>query len=435
MSRRRKTNSSKRKTRLTPTPRPAAPEPVDWSAALRTLAATSPPAAAEAESQAAPDGSAGSAPPGAFGSYLARVAPEVVGVTVAFEPPPEPPVQSAVIRVHGRRLDVDGPAGRQDEFRYEETLRGVVAGSGPVTITAKVRDVPPGKWQVDVHAFSGPAEPAGAPPGQAAAPSAPLRPVPAHAVRWSWRRWSVVPIDSTPVRTGLAPLVPSPAVLLGSWIALVLTGMAVGLLTQALVIGALHLSVAHVLAVSLPALAAGAVGAKAVYMWLHRRAGRRDGWAVQGLVGGILITAALLLWLLHVPAGAYLDATAPGLMFGMATGRVGCFLTGCCAGRPTSSRWGIWSSNRTVAARRVPTQPLESALALATGAAVLAAVLTTGPHSGGLFVAAVAAYTLIRQGILLLREEPRRSRLGPIGIATIATVTLLADVAALAIAG
>lgn len=54
---------------------------------------------------------------------------------------------------------------------------------------------------------------------------------------------------------------------------------------------------------------------------LHRR--RRDGWAIQGFLAGPLLTAPLLLWLLSAPAGAYLDASAPGLLFGIATERMG----------------------------------------------------------------------------------------------------------------
>jgi prolipoprotein diacylglyceryltransferase len=70
---------------------------------------------------------------------------------------------------------------------------------------------------------------------------------------------------------------------------------------------------------------------------------------------------------LHVPAGVFLDVTAPGLLFAMAVGRVGCFFAGCCGGPPTASCWGVWSSDQHVGARRIPTQLLESVLAFSLG--------------------------------------------------------------------
>jgi hypothetical protein len=45
----------------------------------------------------------------------------------------------------------------------------------------------------------------------------------------------------------------------------------------------------------------------------------------------------------------------------------------------------------------VSTQLLESSLAAAVGAATLVAALDVGPRRGGLFLAALGAYTLIRQ--------------------------------------
>jgi phosphatidylglycerol:prolipoprotein diacylglycerol transferase len=129
-----------------------------------------------------------------------------------------------------------------------------------------------------------------------------------------------------------------------------------------------------------------------------------------------------------VPVGAFLDAIAPGLMLGLAVGRVGCFFAGCCGGPPTASRWGVWSSDQRVGARRIPTQLLESLLALSLGLGVLVAILVYGPKGGAFFVAALAAYTLVRQGILRLRAEPRRTKLGGPVTAIIAALVLIAAV-------
>jgi phosphatidylglycerol---prolipoprotein diacylglyceryl transferase len=101
-------------------------------------------------------------------------------------------------------------------------------------------------------------------------------------------------------------------------------------------------------------------------------------------------------------------ASAPGLLLGVTVGRFGCLLGGCCAGRPTCSRWGIWSSNRRLGVRRVPVQLLEASFAGVLGALALAVVLLFGASAGGLvFVAGIAAYTAGRQLLFPLRDIPR----------------------------
>ena len=74
----------------------------------------------------------------------------------------------------------------------------------------------------------------------------------------------------------------------------------------------------------------------------------------------------------------------------------------------------------------MPTQLMESGVALILGIGVLVGVLGRGPAGGAYLVAALAAYTLARQGILRLRAEPVTTRLG---------VPVVAVVSALALAG
>jgi len=176
------------------------------------------------------------------------------------------------------------------------------------------------------------------------------------------------------------------------------------------------------LAVSVSACVAGAVGAKVWFLVLHRR---RPSFATEGLcIQGFLVGAALVLVsafaLLHLPVGTFLDAATPGLFVGLAIGRPGCILAGCCVGRFTTARLGIWASDRRVGARRIPTQLLESGLCLAIGAAAL--ILVLQPRlllPGAVFVGALAGYTLGRQRLLPLRAEPRKSAIGrPLAAAT-----------------
>jgi phosphatidylglycerol:prolipoprotein diacylglycerol transferase len=213
---------------------------------------------------------------------------------------------------------------------------------------------------------------------------------------------------------------------------MVTLGMAVALALQALVISVDHLAVGPVWAVSLVAIVVGIAGAKVWFIVLHRREHRIEGWCIQGFIAGATLAAAILLMVLHVPAGVFLDVTAPGLLFAMAVGRVGCFFAGCCGGPPTASRWGVWSSDQHVGARRIPTQLLESVLAYSLGLGVLVAVLGHGPAVCAFFVAGLAAYTLGRQGLLHLRAEPRKTRLGGLATSALAALVLSAAVVFLA---
>jgi len=356
---------------------------------------------------------------GALQGFVERTAPEVVAVTYWFDPPAESAIHSATIQFVGRRLNVTGLRKQGDEFSHDEVIDGIVAGSGPVAVTVKIRDVNPGEWTVRANLL--PVKDSKS-HGQGRQPVMPVFPA-----AWSWRHWRVSAGSSAPVNTCLLPFVRPPAVVLGSWAALVVTGIVLALVTQALVISTAGLAMGHVLAVSLFSVLGGVVGGKAWYLVLHRRDRRWDGWAVQGFVTGFVLVAPLLLLLLNVPVGAFLDASAPALMLGLAIGRLGCFFTGCCAGRPSASRWAVWSSNRSVGVHRIPTQLMESALVFLVGLTSLGAVLRYGPQHGTFFVAAVAVYTLVRQFLLRLREERRQSEQGAPLVAIAAGLILFID--------
>jgi phosphatidylglycerol---prolipoprotein diacylglyceryl transferase len=60
--------------------------------------------------------------------------------------------------------------------------------------------------------------------------------------------------------------------------------------------------------------------------------------------GGLIAAVAVALWYLrrhHMPTWTVTDAFAPGIALGHVVGRLGCFLAGCCFGRPTTVPWGV----------------------------------------------------------------------------------------------
>jgi phosphatidylglycerol:prolipoprotein diacylglycerol transferase len=62
------------------------------------------------------------------------------------------------------------------------------------------------------------------------------------------------------------------------------------------------------------------------------------------LLGGVLLAIAVIsfyCWYHKLPVRCYLDILAIGLMLALAFGRIGCFLRGCCFGKPTNLPWAI----------------------------------------------------------------------------------------------
>jgi phosphatidylglycerol---prolipoprotein diacylglyceryl transferase len=130
----------------------------------------------------------------------------------------------------------------------------------------------------------------------------------------------------------------------------------------------------------------------------------------QAMYGGLVAVplSAPLLAALHLPFWAFWDVATFTMLTGMIFARVGCLLTGCCAGRPTRSRFGVDLPNHVgVRTRRVPTQHIEAGVGalLLGGAAALAA---SHPLPGSVLLGSVAVYSLARLFLQPLRESQTR---------------------------
>ncbi|HEY6275414.1 MAG TPA: prolipoprotein diacylglyceryl transferase family protein [Streptosporangiaceae bacterium] len=390
-------------------------------------------AAASAGSGAAgpaPAGSRESVPPAQTPDdvprWAAKALAELLTVTCWVDPGESGGPVTATVSFSGRRLDVTGKSRPGDTFTKEETVEGILPGSGPVAVSAEVRDINPGEWRVTARPVARPGQsllrPYPAPGGKGAAA---MRVPPPRQVTISAE-------TGTDVHTTHLLRTKVPGISRFVYPVLVPLSVLAGLGLEALLLITGHYPVLRPLLFSLAAVAAGVAGGKAWYIAVHRGR-KRDGWCIQGFVAGaVAVVAAAAVIGVGIPAGVCLAVAGPALLVGMGIGRPACFWAGCCTGRPTTSRWGIWASDRVLGCRRAPAQLVEALTALLIGLGLLAYVLIAGlPGSGPAAAAGLAAYTLARQFILGMRREPRTWRHGRKVTAVIAAVALIVSVALL----
>lgn len=373
---------------------------------------------------APPSGPAPADSTNAVDGWLAAVQQEMLTATYWFDPEEHGLTGSVTILFSGRRVDRTGQPGRRDTFSQQEVVDGIIPGAGPVAVTTRVSGINAGEWLVTARPVGRSA--VGKARSQASGGPRPPDAELSDRTIWPGRTPSAPYSSTSRVRTALVPLLRVPGVVRFAWPLMVGLGIIVGLAIQAVLLAHVQAQVVSGLMVSVTAVLVGGIAAKAWYVAVHK--GRRyDGWCIQGFIlGTSLVAAGLPLMVLSIPVGTYLDTAAPALLLGMLIGRPGCFLVGCCAGRPTASRWGLWCSDRRVAMRRIPTQLMEAIICLPIGFVALMLVLAGPPMlPGSIFVGALAAYTLARQFILPLRAEPRQTTLGPLLAAAVSALALI----------
>lgn len=310
------------------------------------------------------------------------------------------------VRLAGTRLDEDGSA-TPETFASTQTFRGLVPGSGPVALSTRTNAITPGTWRVAAEITA---------PGDALGSATPARKL--EPITGSTAYLPALPVTAAGVRPG-------------SWPTLVGVGALVALGMQWALASSAGLPALRLLVLSVIACLVGLAGAKVYSYFLTPRGNRRlltAGLCIQGFVLAAIGTIVLGSALLDIPVLPMLDVSAPGLLFGMAIGRVGCFLGGCCAGRPTASRWGLWSTDRSIGLRRIPVQLFESAFTALVATATLLVLLTqSAPLRGLIFLAGISTYTAGRQLLFLLRSEPRRTSHGRVLVlATAGTTAVIA---------
>jgi len=117
-------------------------------------------------------------------------------------------------------------------------------------------------------------------------------------------------------------------------------------------------------------IAAAIVGSRLLYVlmnlsyYLERPLDMVKMWE-GGLVfsGGIVCVILIVLWYTRRHGLGFwktADIWAPGMALGQAIGRIGCFMAGCCYGKPTGSDWGVvFTDPRSLAPLNVPLHPTQ----------------------------------------------------------------------------
>jgi phosphatidylglycerol:prolipoprotein diacylglycerol transferase len=106
----------------------------------------------------------------------------------------------------------------------------------------------------------------------------------------------------------------------------------------------------------------------------------------------------------RLPIPVIADGGAMAVPLGSAIGRLGCFLNGCCSGRPTDAWFGIVFP--AASAKVIPTQLIDSAANLLIFFVLLHLAARVHPRPGVLWWAFLALYGTSRFLVETLRVNP-----------------------------
>jgi len=156
-------------------------------------------------------------------------------------------------------------------------------------------------------------------------------------------------------------------------------------------------------------LLGGMVGARIVYVvsyWDEQFAGHplgeifqvwKGGLVFYGGLAGAALTAIVYIVRKDLPLWRVADCLAPGIALGHVFGRLGCFMNGCCHGRPSDLPWAVRFPKGVLPFEHAvhPAQLYEAALNLALCAA-LVAFHARRRFDGAVFASYLIAYAFIR---------------------------------------
>lgn len=168
---------------------------------------------------------------------------------------------------------------------------------------------------------------------------------------------------------------------------------------------------------SLFVLLGGVLGARLAYVLLHLKdyishpisiLNLREGGLAWhgGLIGGF-ITAFLFCRKKKIDLYELMDLYAPSTIVGLAIGRIGCFMNGCCIGTETNSPWGLVFRDAGYTTPRHPTQIYELLLDLIV-VFLLVSWEKRKRFSGEIFLLMFSLYSIVRFIVEFFRFSPPR---------------------------
>ncbi len=159
-------------------------------------------------------------------------------------------------------------------------------------------------------------------------------------------------------------------------------------------------------------LVSGVLGARILFVLLNYRtqyAARpiealfiwQGGLAFHGGVVAALVYATFAARKMRMSMGAMADSVTPWLAFGYSITKIGCFLNGCCHGRPTGSGWGVCfpvnpGDTNLLTPLSHPVQLYDSAMNVAVGLFLLWFVLHRRRWNGQAFTLWLLLYSVTR---------------------------------------
>jgi prolipoprotein diacylglyceryl transferase len=216
---------------------------------------------------------------------------------------------------------------------------------------------------------------------------------------------------------------------LPSYVALLYVGCLIGVFAGAAVGSAAGLDATKVALATIILLIPALIGARVLFVlqnWSLFRHDRRRIWrrsdGGMGLYGGLFVIIPLsipLLAALDLSFWSYWDAATVTMLVGLVFTRFGCLMNGCCYGRVTTGRVGMWLPDHTgVWQRRFPTQLVEAGWGVVV---LVIALLARGelPFDGALFAAAVAAYASVRIVLEPTRQDSARLHAANIALSAV----------------
>lgn len=133
-----------------------------------------------------------------------------------------------------------------------------------------------------------------------------------------------------------------------------------------------------------------------------------EGYTIYGGMLGGLLGIWIYNRLRGQPFGRLADAMAPGIMLGLAVGRIGCLINGCCYGIKTTLPWGIIYTNKdsyaTTGVAVHPTQVYELLFCLAVFGMLLV-LRRKLKAEGSLILLCLATYSAGRFLLSFLRDN------------------------------